>query len=123
MNPSEVDDPDTISVVVAAENSPPSNMILSAGRLQQRWLSLFCLSLRDGRGETSVPVILSQDCSDDDELWPPQTRPPQEECHALYCCRSWTGQELPLAGLYSSAFFLELSGYPPVIRNPRITYK
>ena len=91
---------------------------MSAGRLQQRWPYLFCLSVREGRGETSVPVILSQDCHDDDEPRPPQTRPPQEEWRHLYCCRSWTGQELPLTGLYSSAFLLELSGAPPFIKNP-----
>ena len=76
MNPSVLEDPDTISVVVG-EYLPPSNIILSAGRLQQRWSCLFCLSVREGRGETSVPVILSQDCHED-EPQPPQTRPEQE---------------------------------------------
>ena len=121
MNPSELEDPDTISVVVG-EYSPPSNIILSAVRLQQRCSSLHCLSVREVRGETSVPVILSQDSRDDDVQPPPQTRPPQEEWAHLYCCRSWTGQELPLAGLYSSAFLLELSVHPPLMRNPGIIY-
>ena len=87
MNPSELEDSDTISVVVG-EYRPPSNMILSAVRLQQRWFTLFCLSVREGRGETSVPVILSQDCTDDDESKPPQRRPPQEEWPRLASCRS-----------------------------------
>ena len=62
----ELEDPETISVVVG-ESQPPRIIIFpsSPGRLQQRWPSLFCLSVREGRGETSVPVILSQDCHDD----------------------------------------------------------
>ena len=75
--------------------------------------------MREDREEISVPVILTQDCRDDDDLkLLPQRRPPQEEWPRLSCCRSWTGQELPLAGLYSSAFLLELSGAPPFIKNP-----
>ena len=41
------------------EGAPPSRRVLPSGRLQHR-LPLFCLRLRDGRGETTVPVILSQ---------------------------------------------------------------
>ena len=73
--------------------------------------------MREGRGETEVPVIFSQD-RDDDESQPPQTRPAQEEWKYLFSCRSWTGQELPLDGLYSSTFLLELSGHPPDIMKP-----
>ena len=62
----ELDDPDTISVVVG-DQLPPINIIFLSGRLQHRWSDLFCLSVREGRGETSVPVILSQDRDDDDD--------------------------------------------------------
>ena len=58
---SELDDPDTISVVVE-EELPPSRRIFLSGRVQHKWLYLGCLSVREGRGETSVPVIFSQDC-------------------------------------------------------------
>ena len=73
--------------------------------------------MREGRGETSVPVIFSQDRGDD-ESPPPQTRPAQDVWPCLFSCRSWTGQELPLDGLNTSTFFRELFGPPPDIRNP-----
>ena len=53
-----LDIPVTTSVLVG-EGAPPSRRVLPSGRLQHR-LPLFCLRLRDGRGETTVPVILSQ---------------------------------------------------------------
>ena len=119
MKLSELDDPDTISEVVG-DREPPSNMISSPpGRLQHMWSSLPLLSVREGRGETSVPVIFSQEWSVAGWL-PPQTRPEQEVWKSLSSCRSWTGQELPLDGLYSSTFFRELSGYPPDIMKPGI---
>ena len=74
--------------------------------------------MREGRGETSVPVIFSQDRDDDDEYPLPQTRPEQEEWDLLSSCRSWTGQELPLDGLNTSTFLPELSGPPPDLMNP-----
>ena len=76
---SELDDPDTISEVVG-DREPPSNMISSPpGRLQHMWSSLPSLSVREGRGETSVPVIFSQVSGDDEFLHtPPQRRPEQE---------------------------------------------
>ena len=115
VNPSELDDPDTTSVVVR-ELTPPSNIILSPGpgSVQQRWSDLSCLSVREGRGETEVPVIFSQDRGDD-ESQPPHRRPAQEVWWSLSSCRSWTGQELPLDGLYSST---ELYGNPPDMRKP-----
>ena len=115
----ELDDPETISVVVG-ESWPPRIIIFpsSPGRLQQRWPHLSCLSVREGRGETSVPVIFPQDRPDDDEPpQPPQTSPAQEEWRHLSSCRSWTGTELPLDGLNTSTF-LKLSGYPPDIMSP-----
>ena len=75
------------------------------------------MSVREGRGETAVPLFFSHDCPDDG---PPQMRPLQLEWYALGCCRSWTGQELPLEGLYSSTFLLMLGGYPPEMRKPGI---
>ena len=77
------------------------------------------MRVREGRGDTSVPVILSQDCHDDGSK-SPQMRPPQLEWRRLSCCRSWTRQLFPVAGLYSSTFLLELSGHPPDKRNPGI---
>ena len=95
-------------------------MLSSPGSVQQRKLNLFFLSVREGRGETSVPVIFSQD-RPDDEAGPPQTRPEQEMWLRLATCRSWTGQEVPLPdGLNSSTFLLMLSGNPPDIRKPGI---
>ena len=75
--------------------------------------------MREGIKETSVPVIFSQDRPDeDDEYQLPHTSPAQEVWYFLSSCRSWTGQELPLDGLYSSTFLLELSGPPPDIIKP-----
>ncbi len=125
-NPSELDDPDTTSVV-SGENSPPIRRILlpGPGRLQHMCSALSCLSVREGRGETEVPVIFSQDLSDDrddgDEPLPPQRRPEQEVWPTLYSCMSWRGQELPLNGLYSSAS--ELPRSPKDMRNPKVKSK
>ena len=100
----ELEDPETTSVVVG-EEVPPNNITFpsSPGRLQQRCNLLSSLSVREGREETSEPLTFSHDLSDDDVL-PPQMRPPQLEWRYLSCCRSWTVQELPLEGLYSSSF-------------------
>ena len=115
---SVLDDPDTISVV-AGENQPPRRMVLfSAGKVQHRLPALPALSVREARGETSVPDIFSQER--DEFPWPPQRRPEQEVWPSLASFRSWTGQELPLAGLYTSTFLLELSGLPPEMINPGI---
>ena len=75
----KLDDPET-TLVVVGEEPPPSSRIFPSlpGRLQQRWSYLACLSVRKGRGETSVPVIFSHDWIDD-ESSPPQMRPPQLE--------------------------------------------
>ena len=105
--------------VVVGEKPPPSRRIPSSpGSLQHRWPYLSSVRVREGRGETSVPVILTQDFHDDDEPGPPQMRPPQLEWPFLYFCRSWTRQLFPVAGLYSSTFLSELSGNPPDMRNP-----
>ena len=66
-----------------------------------------------------MPVYLSQDR--DDDVQPPQMRLPQLVWPSLSCSRSWTRQVFPLAGLYSSTVVMELSGYPPVMRNPGTT--
>ena len=119
---SELDDSDTTSVVVGDSQPPIRRILSSPGNFQQILPNLTCLSVREWRGETSIPVIFSHDLywPMSNSLEPPQTRPPQEEWEYLSSCRSWTGQELPLAGLYNSAFLLELSGSPPVMRNPGI---
>ena len=115
---SVLEDPDTISVVVG-ENQPPSRMVLfSAGKVQHRLPALPALSAREARGETSIPDIFSQER--DEFPWPPQRRPVQEVWPTLASSRSRTGQDLPLAGLYTSTFLLELSGFPPEIINPGI---
>ena len=117
-----LDAPDTISVVVW-ERRPPNKMILfSPGRLQQRCPSLSWLSVRDGRGETSVPLILKQDLNAAvEESPPPQIRPEHAVCWYQPSSRSWMGQELPLEGLYSSTFLINLFGVlPPDMMNPRI---
>ena len=127
VNPSVLDDPDTISVVVG-EYLPPSNIIwllplLGLGRVQQRWPYLSCLSVREGRGETSVPVIFSQDRPIDSIFVPPQMRSPQELWPNLSSCRFWREQELPLEGLYSSTLLRELRlRYPPDKMKPGTTY-
>ena len=105
-----------ISVVLGEEEPPRRRIPSSPGSLQQRWASLSSVRMREGRGETSVPVYLSQDR--DDDVQPPQMRLPQLVWPSLFCSRSWPGQVFPLAGLYSSTFLIELSGYPPVMRNP-----
>ena len=105
--------------VVVGDDSPPRRRRWpsSPGKLQQRCCLLSCVRLREGRGENSVPVYLSQDR--DDDVQPPQMRLPQLVWPSLFCSRSWPGQVFPLAGLYSSTFLMELSvGYPPVMRNP-----
>ena len=64
---SELDEPDTISVVVGECQPPRRRISFPPGRLQQRWSSLSCLRVREGRGETSDPVIFSQDRDEDDD--------------------------------------------------------
>ena len=77
---SELEDSDTISVVLG-EMLPPRSRIFpsSPGRLQQRWPSLSTMSEREGRGKTSVPVTFSQDLSIDEFKPLPQMRLPQLE--------------------------------------------
>ena len=54
--------------VVVGEKEPPSRRIPSSpGSLQHRWSPLSSVRVREERGETSVPVILSQDRDDDDD--------------------------------------------------------
>ena len=94
----ELDDSDTISVVVE-EAVPPSRRTLvspSPGKVQQRWPCLLCFSVREEREEVSVTVILSQDCC---EKEPPQIRLEQPEWTNLGFGRSWTGQVFPVVGL------------------------
>ena len=110
---SELEDPDTISVVVWL-SSPPRRRIFCPGRLQHKWLNLGCLSVREGRGETSVPVIFSQDCG---EKAPPHIRLEQLECSYLWFSRSWGGQEFPLVGLYNSKS-VKFGSMPPLRMNP-----
>ena len=101
------------------ESEPPSNKILSPpGKLQQRWRPLFCLRVREGTNETSVPLIFKHDRSDD-ESEPPQRRPEQEEwlLPAQSSGMSWRVQEVRLDGLYNNTVFLDP---PSVMRNPGI---
>ena len=118
---SELSVSETNSVVVG-ESSPPSRrmLLLSPGRLQHRWFILLCLSVREGRGEISVPVIFRQDC-DDDEYQPPHRRLEQELCLYLSPGRSCTVHELPLTGLNTSALLMAPS--PPVMRTPAVIKK
>ena len=104
--------------VVVGDDSPPRRRRWpsSPGKLQQRCCLLSSVRLKEGRGETSVPVYLSQDR--DDDVQPPQMRLPQLVWPSLSCCRSWKRQVFPLAGLYSSTFLEEVSGSPPDTRNP-----
>ena len=119
---SELSVSETNSVVVG-DSIPPSRrmLLLSPGRLPHRCLYLLCLSVREGRGEISVPVIFRQDCRDDDECQSPQRRSEQELWLYLLSGRSCTGQELPLTGLNTSA--LMSSSSPPVMRTPAVIKK
>ena len=91
----------------------------SPGKVQHRWSRLLCWSVREGRGETSVPLIFSQDRVEAESKFPPPHRSPEQAvCFSRASCRSWTGQEWPLEGLKTSTALLELPGLPPEMRNP-----
>ena len=95
------------------------------GRLQHRWDDRFCLSVREGRGETSVPVILSQeDCVVDDEPVPPHMRPEQEVGLYLPSSKSWrVGQEFPLAHCTLDGFHSSTTDPDPEMMKPGIMNK
>ena len=115
--PAELEDSDTISVVLGDSHPPMRRISSLPGNCQQMWPNRTCLRVMKARGETSVPVIFEQDrCADDGR--PPQSIPEQLVWANLPSGMSWTGQELPVAGLNNSALFSELSGLPPVIIKP-----
>ena len=87
---------------------------------QQRWSSLFCLSVTEV--VVNCPVVGFNNRQD----WsvpkcPPQSRWPQWECrHLSSPGRSGNLQWLPEWGLYTSTLLPTAIGLPPVIRNPAI---
>ena len=108
----ELEDSETISVVRGDLHPPSSSTWSPPGSCQHKWANL---SVMLARGENSVPSIFEQDPSD---VRPPHSKPEQLVWACLPSGKSWRGQELPLIGLNTSTLRCELTGAPPVIKNP-----
>ena len=108
----ELEDSETISLVRPDPHPPRSRTWSPPGSCQHKWANL---SVMLARGENSVPSIFEQDRPD---MTPPHSKPEQLVWACLPSGKSWRGQELPLIGLNTSTFLCELTGAPPVIKNP-----